>query len=76
MISYGQNHEDVVLWRALRNVDPTEGFWIDVGAADPELESVTKHFLGAGWRGVNIEPLPDRFRRLTARAAGSAGDRT
>lgn len=55
-ISYSQNFEDVLLWRALKHVP--HGFYIDVGANDPEEHSVTKAFYDAGWRGVNIEPMP------------------
>lgn len=55
-ISYAQNYEDVLLWRALQHV--SNGFYIDVGANDPELHSVTKAFYDAGWRGINIEPMP------------------
>lgn len=55
-ISYSQNFEDVLLWRALKHVP--QGFYIDVGANDPEEHSVTKAFYDAGWHGVNIEPMP------------------
>jgi FkbM family methyltransferase len=55
-ISYAQNSEDVLLWRALGHVQ--NGFYIDVGANDPEEHSVTKAFYDAGWRGISIEPLP------------------
>ncbi len=55
-ISYAQNAEDVLLWRALRDV--AAGCYIDVGANDPELHSVTKAFYDRGWRGINIEPMP------------------
>ncbi len=55
-ISYSQNHEDVLLWRALGHI--ANGFYIDVGANDPELHSVTKAFYDAGWRGINVEPMP------------------
>ncbi len=55
-ISYSQNAEDVLLWRALGHVQ--DGFYIDVGANDPEEHSVTKAFYDAGWRGISIEPLP------------------
>lgn len=55
-ISYAQNSEDVLLWRALGHV--RHGFYIDVGANDPEEHSVTKAFYDAGWRGISIEPLP------------------
>jgi FkbM family methyltransferase len=55
-VSYAQNAEDVMLWRALRDV--SEGFWIDVGAAHPRDLSVTLAFSKRGWRGINIEPEP------------------
>ncbi|MHA4867746.1 FkbM family methyltransferase [Duganella sp. PWIR1] len=55
-ISYAQNFEDVLLWRVLQHVP--NGFYIDVGANDPELHSVTKAFYDHGWRGINVEPMP------------------
>ncbi|NML61167.1 FkbM family methyltransferase [Massilia sp. RP-1-19] len=55
-ISYAQNFEDVLLWRALGHIK--NGFYIDVGANDPVDHSVTKAFYDAGWNGINIEPLP------------------
>ena len=61
-VSYAQNFEDVVLWRALKHIEG--GFYIDVGAADPEEISVTKAFYDRGWSGINIEPTPGYFRRL------------
>jgi FkbM family methyltransferase len=67
-ISYAQNFEDVILWRALKRVE--RGFYIDVGAASPEVDSVTKAFYERGWRGINIEPHPDLFEELVrARSA-------
>lgn len=62
--SFAQNGEDVMLWRALRDVD--HGFYIDAGAAEPESDSVTHAFYLRGWRGINIEPTPDAFARLQA----------
>ena len=62
LISYAQNYEDVVLWRALKDVEP--GFYVDVGAADPEEISVTKLFYDRGWSGINIEPTAAYFERL------------
>lgn len=53
-VSYAQNFEDVMLWRALKHVG--QGFYIDVGAAWPEMHSVTKAFYERGWQGINIEP--------------------
>ncbi|MDE2581542.1 MAG: FkbM family methyltransferase, partial [Rhodospirillales bacterium] len=63
-VSYAQNYEDVMLRRALRGVD--QGFYIDVGANDPNLHSVTKAFYLEGWRGINIDPVPACVRRLQA----------
>ena len=50
-ISYAQNYEDVMLWRALQHIE--NGFYIDVGAAWPDVDSVTKAFYDKGWRGIN-----------------------
>jgi FkbM family methyltransferase len=61
-ISYAQNHEDVMLYRALREVK--EGFYIDVGAQDPVIDSVTKAFYERGWRGINIEPNEEYLGKL------------
>jgi FkbM family methyltransferase len=61
-ISYAQNFEDVMLWRALKHID--QGFYIDVGANDPDQDSVTKAFYERGWRGINVEPVPQWFERL------------
>lgn len=61
-ISYAQNFEDVMLWRALKHIET--GFYIDVGANDPETDSVTKAFYELGWRGINVEPVPQWFQRL------------
>ena len=55
-LTYAQNFEDVLLWRALGHI--RNGFYIDVGANDPVSHSVTKAFYDAGWNGINIEPLP------------------
>lgn len=55
-VSYSQNSEDVLLWRALGHV--RHGFYIDVGANDPVEHSVTKAFYERGWHGISIEPLP------------------
>ena len=63
-LSYAQNFEDVMLWRALRTVE--RGFYIDIGAADPDTDSVTRAFYDRGWSGINIEPVPSAARRLRA----------
>lgn len=63
-VTYAQNFEDLMLWRALRNVD--RGFYIDVGAADPTELSTTFAFYQRGWTGINIEPAPGYFSALEA----------
>jgi FkbM family methyltransferase len=62
LVSYAQNFEDVMLWRALKHV--RHGFYIDVGANDPSVDSVTRAFYEAGWRGINLEPVQEHFSRL------------
>jgi FkbM family methyltransferase len=65
MYSFSQNFEDVYIYRAFREVP--EGFYIDVGAFDPVVDSVTKLFYDLGWSGINIEPGPlfPRFKSRT-----------
>lgn len=63
-VSYAQNFEDVMLWRALREVP--KGFYIDVGAYSPMTDSVTQAFYERGWSGVNIEPSPEAQLELKA----------
>jgi FkbM family methyltransferase len=53
-ISYAQNFEDLMLWRALSGV--AEGRYIDIGAQSPVIDSVSRLFHQAGWRGVHVEP--------------------
>ena len=55
-ISYAQNREDVVLWRALREV--RAGRYVEVGANHPTTDSVTRAFYDRGWQGVTVEPVP------------------
>jgi len=51
-ISYAQNFEDVMLWRALGHV--SAGRYIDVGAQDPVVDSVSKAFYEHGWRRIHV----------------------
>ena len=61
-ISYAQNNEDVILWRALSHVE--NGIYIDVGANDPVQDSVTKAFYDRGWHGINLEPVGEWHQKL------------
>lgn len=60
-VSFSQNFEDVLLHRVFAGID--RGFYVDIGAFDPVLGSVTKAFYDRGWSGINIEPGP-LFERL------------
>ena len=60
MLTFAQNFEDVMLERLFREI--SAGFYVDVGAWDPTVHSVTRHFYDRGWRGVNVEPIPSRHR--------------
>lgn len=61
-VSYAQNYEDIMLWRALRHVEP--GFYIDIGAHDPVNHSVTAAFYERGWSGINVEPVQAYYSAL------------
>jgi FkbM family methyltransferase len=61
-VSYAQNAEDVLLHRALRDIN--QGTYVDVGANDPSGDSVTKAFYDRGWRGINIEPVTSLYDAL------------
>ena len=62
IISYAQNFEDVILWRTLKHV--AWGFYIDVGAQDPVIDSVSLAFYEKGWRGVHVEPTAAYAEKL------------
>ncbi len=83
-VSYAQNFEDVLLRRCFADVE--HGFWIDVGAWMPREDSVTYALSERGWRGINIEPVPDHLAAFVALrprdinlgvlAGSAAGERT
>lgn len=63
MVSYAQNAEDVVLARAFTGFH--DGYYVDVGAGHPVLDSTTKHFYDLGWHGINVEPLVEEIELFT-----------
>ena len=67
-ISYAQNFEDVMLWRALKHVE--NGYYVDIGAQDPIQDSVSLAFFERGWRGVHVEPSVYYANRLRKARAG------
>ncbi|HEY0333718.1 MAG TPA: FkbM family methyltransferase [Stenotrophomonas sp.] len=56
LVSYAQNFEDIILWRALSHVQ--EGFYVDIGAQSPDIDSVSRLFSEHQWKGVHVEPTP------------------
>jgi len=62
LVSYAQNAEDVLIDRFFGG--KIFGSYIDVGAARPDVNSVTKHFYDMGWSGLNIEPVESAFALL------------
>lgn len=63
-ISYAQYNEDVILSALFYDVK--KGFYVDVGANHPLIDSVTKAFYKQGWHGINIEPI-ERLYKLIAK---------
>lgn len=59
---YSQYYEDYILGYVFKGYE--HGFYVDVGANDPDDSSVTKSFYLAGWRGINIEPIPELIEKL------------
>jgi len=54
---HGEYYEDYVLASVLDGV--ASGTYIDVGANDPIVNSVTALFYERGWHGITIEPNPE-----------------
>lgn len=57
--------EDLVLWHLFAG--RRDGFFIEVGAYDGYTYSVTHAFEQAGWTGLLVEPLPERFEACRSR---------
>ncbi|MCU1278822.1 MAG: methyltransferase FkbM domain protein [bacterium] len=68
VVSYSQEGEDLILSRLF--AAKTSGFFVDVGAHDPQRFSNTFLFYQRGWRGMNIDAMPGSmvpFRRARPR---------
>jgi FkbM family methyltransferase len=61
-VYYSQYYEDYILAYVFKETGT--GYYIDVGANDPDTCNVAKYFYEHGWRGVNIEPNVDLFKRI------------
>lgn len=60
--SYSQKGEDLILDKLLGN--KRKGFYVDIGANDPNRFSNTKRFYERGWSGINIEPDFDNYSKF------------
>lgn len=60
--SYSQKYEDIIIDKLLKH--KKRGFYVDIGANDPDSLSNTKRFYNRGWHGINIEPNPILFKKL------------
>jgi FkbM family methyltransferase len=54
---FGQFYEDYILAYVFK--DMKRGLYVDVGASDPDANSVTKYFYTSGWRGISIDANPE-----------------
>lgn len=59
---YAQNKEDLLIQSFFPDVE--KGYYIDVGANDPVIDSVTKLFYDKGWHGINIDPIKHHITTL------------
>jgi len=55
---YSQGGEDAIAWNILASFGIEKGTYIDIGAHHPYFHSNTYLFYKAGWRGINIDPIP------------------
>jgi FkbM family methyltransferase len=60
--SHSQYGEDLIL--SLLFNGKNKGFYVDVGANDPDFGSNTKRFYLQGWHGINIEPDTKCFNKI------------
>ncbi len=51
-----------MLMRALGHVE--NGFYIDIGAQHPRVDSVSRAFYELGWRGIHAEPVSEYVKLL------------
>ena len=61
--SHSQYLEDVFIDCIFKG--KKEGFYVDIGANDPDIISNTKKFYDLGWTGVNVEPNTKVFNKLS-----------
>ncbi len=57
---YSQEGEDIILSEFFPN--KTDGFYVDIGAHHPMRFSNTYMFYKRGWRGINIDAMPNSMK--------------
>jgi len=62
--SYSQEGEDLILRRLFEKQHT--GFYVDVGAHHPMRFSNTYHFYCNGWRGINIDAMPNSMESFNS----------
>lgn len=58
-LTYSQAGEDLILSIFLKH---KKGFYVDIGANHPNKLNNTSLFYKRGWRGINIEPNPQKIK--------------
>jgi len=61
--SYSQYQEDLILGLLLSS--KKSGFYVDIGANDPVFLNNTLHFYKNGWSGINVEPDPRLYKKIS-----------
>ncbi len=61
-LSYSQSGEDMILDTIFFNTK--KGTYLDIGANNPFVQSNTHYFYKKGWRGINIDALPNSMKRF------------
>ncbi len=69
-VSHAQNAEDIRVWRAFADEDPTSLRFVDVGANEPRHLSITASLHDEGWRGLLIEADPELAAELRIHRPG------
>lgn len=64
-----EDKERELVWEYVKKWTP--GFFVEVGANDPQFLSQTWHLEQKGWRGILVEPLPERADELRKKRPGS-----
>ncbi len=63
-LSYSHEGEDMILAKFFSN--KSSGFYIDIGAHHPQRFSNTYYFYLRGWRGINIDAMPNSMNIFKA----------